>query len=537
MSNKESRIPTVWIYPKAYYTFSQWAKLAGSSSGGGYEMCSFGRTIVEDNECVITDAYMTKHEGTSGSFEADDEDLCLLMMKLNSEGIPPDEAFRTWVHSHPGTGSSATYLSGVDEAMIDRFMTGEFLISIVFDSEGKNPFCRIDTKNPRMSIVADLELYIPYLTEEEIKENKDIFKDKSKKKSYVSTSTSKYVASKPKHQTSGRGGNYQTGFQGYGGGYGGGYDEAGWSGYTQRRTDSFAGQASGSGKSSSAVQIDLVDNDDDKKDVSAAALGIDELSVAELREQFAEIFDLDDEDVQDQWLKWIAESDGFEELFDVIETAKEEGVLEKAQEAAASAEGTGLHPDWYDTEKEAVLTTTVEEDGKSHTSYELVTKERESDVVMIDLPEEDADGAGDGDTKAALEADEEDLFEWLKGLEPEERARFIAETEARTAREDSLLATIEEAIVGAEVDDGYEPVARASSTASTFELIDDDDDGVPHANVASSMTIHATNQDLDRLAEEVLSNKHTKQEAVAVAISRHNLSEEEAEAAIGLRVG
>jgi hypothetical protein len=413
-----------------------WAKMAGSASGGGYEMCAFGRTLVEGNECVITDAYMTKHEGTAGSFEADDEDLCMLMMKLNGEGIPPDEAFRTWVHSHPGTGEGATYLSSTDEAMIDRFMSGDFLVSIVFDSNGEHPFCRIDTKNPRMSIVAELEVYYPYLTAAEIKANKELFKEKSSKKTYIAQ-PSKYVTSKPKHQ---RGG-YQ--FQAYQGGYGGGYDSSSYPSNTDRRTGSYSSIAeptTSSSKPSTGTQLDIIP---DKAE--GEVKGIADLSFEELRQQFAEIFDLDDEDVQDQWLKWIAESDGFEDLFDIIETASEE----KREKLSAE--------EWYDT-KEA--------DG----------------VVIINLPaEDDEDYAHDG-------------------LEPA-------------------------------------PILRAGTAA--LELLDADSEGngVPDADTSQVMTVWSTNLDLDSIAQEVVEARMTKEDAIGVAVARHNLSQEEAEAAIELRVG
>lgn len=416
--SKESRTPTVWIYPKAYYTFSQWARMAGSSQGGGYEMCSFGRTIVEDNECVITDAYMTKHEGTSGSFEADDEDLCMLMMKLNAEGIPPDEAFRTWVHSHPGTGESATFLSGTDEAMIDRFMTGEFLISIVFDSAGKNPFCRIDTKNPRMSIVADLELYIPYLTAEEIKENQEIFNEKSSKKPFTS---SKYVASKAKGKSkssswvsssSSSSGQYTSRYgSGYSGGYGGVYDgseEYGWPDYTDRRSGSYSSLTS----TSEAVQIDLVDTDK-KTDIELPA-SIDGLTMEHLREQFAEVFDLEDEDVQEQWLKWIAESEGFEELFeivDVIGEAKEAGHVGKpaAGPPAQAAESDAKDED----EKAGVIMINLPDDDDDDSKSPV----EKSGATSLELIGDDDEGKGDDGIPDALVGSVVARFQLLSDLD------------------------------------------------------------------------------------------------------------------------
>jgi hypothetical protein len=175
--------PTVYVIPKAYQLMSLWAKLGGQKSR---EMTCFGRAEIDSRgDVYITDAYMVAHEADSGGVDADDDDINKLMFELDQKGIPPDEAFRCWVHSHPGRGDKATYLSMTDEAMIDRFMLGEFLVSIVFDSVGESPYCRIDFKSPRVSIEADVEIYIPYLTAAEVKEATDTYKEKARSKPVV----------------------------------------------------------------------------------------------------------------------------------------------------------------------------------------------------------------------------------------------------------------------------------------------------------------------------------------------------------------
>lgn len=190
----EGKRPVVLFYPKAYFLFQKWARMAGNKS---YEFTCLGRCIRDtDGQLYVTDAYMVKHEGTSGTVDADDEDVIKLTMRLAAEGIDgclvdtkgpvPPEEIRCWVHSHPGTGDGATFWSGTDDACINRTLMGDFLVSIVFDSEGNHPKCRIDLPAPRIQLTADIDLFIPCLTEEEEKAAEAIFKEKSSRKGYSS---------------------------------------------------------------------------------------------------------------------------------------------------------------------------------------------------------------------------------------------------------------------------------------------------------------------------------------------------------------
>lgn len=183
MSNKTAEKPIVYIYSRAYHLMSLWSKLGGDKN---QEFTCLGRAqLGPSGDVFVTDAWLVKHEGNAGSVEADDDDINELIFDLYEKGIEPQE-LRVWVHSHPGTGPSATYLSGTDESNISRFMTGEWLISIVFDSKGENPYTRIDFKNPRAKIVADLQVHY-FLSAEDQKWATELFEEKASKKVYSSS--------------------------------------------------------------------------------------------------------------------------------------------------------------------------------------------------------------------------------------------------------------------------------------------------------------------------------------------------------------
>jgi len=415
--SKEAKVPTVWVHPKAYYTMSYWAKLAGDKRR---EMLCFARCILEDGDAVVTDVYMVKHEGSSGAVDADDDDVVRLMMELNAKGVPPDEAFRCWVHSHPGTGSSATYLSGTDEEMIERFMSGDFLVSIVWDSAGGNPFCRIDYKNPRVSIVADLELYVPYLTAEELKDAKEEYEDKSRATvpSFKTVSTRK-----PGSKTTTT---RKPPYTGYGSttlaydAYDDDDDDDDQYGYVDQRTGSYTTARYRSSQS----LLDLEDY--------GLADDIDGMSDEDLRAQMADVLELEDEDLQQQWVEWMKEDP--QAFHEIVELAKQE-----AREAAAF-------------------------------EYEI-TDERGNEIVMIDLVDHDEDDEVDSAAGVAVDSDSD---------EPEEEVSQDARNMNQHLRD---------------------------------------------------------NQDIDNIAMSVADGAITKEEGLLLTTARHELSEDEATAALEWRIG
>lgn len=220
---------TVYIDWSVYQRMSYWAKLGGRKSR---EFTCFARTTLEsfsngDPFFWISDAYLVKHEGNSSAVEIDEDDLAALMYKLDQDGVPPDEAFRCWVHSHPGSGPSATYLSGTDEGNIKKFMEQgtDWLVSIVFDSKGENPFTRVDFRSPvHHCIKAKLDIVYPILTQDELKSLEDEFNEKSRAKTY----------------------SYSTSFKGTG------YRPGS---YAPKGTTSSSGKGSGKGSGNKAVSI------------------------------------------------------------------------------------------------------------------------------------------------------------------------------------------------------------------------------------------------------------------------------------------
>jgi len=174
----------VYATSEAWNKMSYWAALGGKENR---EFTCFGRAHHEDGDMYVTDCYLVKQEGSSAGVDGDDADINRLIMELYEKGIEPDEAFRCWIHSHPGTGPQATYLSGTDDDNIERYLTGQWLISIVLDSKGGNPFCQVDIKEPRMSVKSEVEIYHPQMTEAVKEAAKAEFAEKSSGRSYAVT--------------------------------------------------------------------------------------------------------------------------------------------------------------------------------------------------------------------------------------------------------------------------------------------------------------------------------------------------------------
>jgi len=231
-SKAEDFRPVVWIDPKAYYKFSLWAKLAGSKKR---EYTALG--IVEKTDqgnLYVTEAHLIKHTGSGAYVEGDDESIMKLTAELYQRDPSLPEKIRCWVHSHPGTGPSATYLSGTDENNINEFMTGEFLVSIVLDSNGGNPYTRIDMREPRLKVEADLMIDYPYLTKEEIEDCRKEFEEKSSARVY--TTQGRLVP-----RTAG---GYANGYGGFDSTYG---DSDFYSGYSSRSSGGKGSGGKGSG--------------------------------------------------------------------------------------------------------------------------------------------------------------------------------------------------------------------------------------------------------------------------------------------------
>lgn len=442
MSNKTPRKPRVYIDEKPYFLMSLWARLAGNKS---YEMTCFGRTTIDEGEPYVTDAYLVKHKGTAGSVEADDEDVVKLMMKLNSEGVPPDEAFRCWVHSHPGTGPSATYLSSTDEANIDRIMTSDWLVSIVFDSKGENPYCRIDVQTPmRMRIEADLVvLEPPVLTDEELKAAKDLFEEKSSRATPTYTAPSHkggtsypYRSNTPYHPR-------QTGFGGYGGGYDGWYGggqatkpgtSSGSSAGGYRGATGGLPSASGtSGSSSSSTTGSTGSGSSSSSTAKTVSPKLSGEDAALLREHLKKAFDLDDEDIQDQWIQYATEHmdelEQWKEAFSMDESKLDDRDVPDATSVLAEGDA--------DDDLDFIIDRFVGE--VPDLPFEVV-EDNEENELLFELVEEDADTVGGSDAVPAYDP----ASKMLLAARSEDLDRIAEHILAKTISEEQAIDLVKE---------------------------------------------------------------------------------------------
>jgi hypothetical protein len=178
------QLPVIHITPRVYRLAKYWATRAGKQ---GTEYSGFGNVEIRDGEIWITDHYIPEQECTAASTEMDDVSKAQLMHALFEQGLDPEMMFACWIHSHPGTGPNATYLSGTDEENITRNLTGGWLISIVVDSSGENHYCRMDMEQHgvRVQQEATVRVGIPALSEEDLGWAKGEFDSKVKKATMV----------------------------------------------------------------------------------------------------------------------------------------------------------------------------------------------------------------------------------------------------------------------------------------------------------------------------------------------------------------
>jgi hypothetical protein len=570
----------VYVDLKAMEKMKLWAALAGKR---GYEFTCFARTIIdEETGCPhVLDAYLVKHEGDSGSVEADDEDVIKTMMKLNSEGIPPDEAFRCWVHSHPGTGPSATYLSSTDEANIDRIMTGDWLVSIVLDSKGENPYCRIDTASP-MRLRHEAELIVlepPIFTKEELEGLKAIFEEKSSKKKYQyqgyqgSRSGSVYQGrgsgsgqAPPRYPGASQGQGRSWG-HGYGGGFGSGY-QGGYYGSGQGSTyvpqSQKAGTSSGSsangyrGNASSASSSASSSSSSASSGTGRAPSTVKETELSKedeelLREHLAAAFDLDDSDIQDQWIAYarknLPEVLAWKEAFSMDQSyyaavedddEGDDSVL-KAGDSIVVRKGAIVRSESRDSKTLATLKVDYPAIVTAVVDNDVRFEDAEDATWWADI--EDLDMYEDIDEEEEVEETEASTQELQPGDVDEEGNVVSAHEET-----DVIADVIEEAFSGDGdgVPLGFEVVSEAELL---FELDEDevivgdaeaqdksDDEGVPDYDPAVRMGTYAVSQDLDRIAKMVMDAKISAEDAVAMAMQRHQLREAEAQTELAKRI-
>lgn len=450
-------LPVVWIYPKAYYLMSMWAALAGKR---GYEFTCLGRAIEEDGNIFVTDAYAVKHEGTSGGVDMDDDAQIQLMIKLDGEGfdgelvntkgrVDPSE-LRCWTHSHPGYGESATFWSSIDDGCIDRFLTGDWCVSIVFDQRGEFPKCRIDSKAPRLQITADLQLHVPYLSESEEKKGIELFK--------ATSSRAGYRVQSP-----------------YSGGRGPYPPPGGWPRNNASKTTT---TTTTSAKPASELPVNEVGDS------------------SEIQLRIMSLFSLRDDQVEEDWITW-CRKDG-QEFGDFTYSGLASDDDDDDDDVVRTREDYEGHPDSQEA-LDGFEQELIEEGGAGQTRIPFV----------------DMTGAGDDDD-----------FDWTDITEIDSAGNEVS----REAQEDE--GTVERS-------EGSEERAEASEDEGD-EVEGDVDvhhDTVPDADVGERMMSHAVEAGLDSLAQSVVDSEITVEAALAQAQNDHDITAEQAEAALSERLG
>jgi len=459
-------LPVVWIYPKAYYLMSMWAALAGKQ---GYEFTCLGRAVEEDGNIFVTDAYAVKHKGTSGGVDMDDDAQIQLMIKLDGGGFDGDlvhtkgrvdpSEIRCWTHSHPGYGESATFWSSVDDSCIDRFLTGDWCVSIVFDQRGENPKCRIDSKAPRLQITADLQLYVPYLTEIEEKKGQALFKETSSKQGFQVRSP-----------FAGRHGQH------------GQYGQTQYPLYTRESSTTTTKTTTSSSSTTSAKpakELPSVSEDEDANRLQARIMSL---------------FSLREDQVEEDWITWCRQ------------TGHEFG----------------------DFTYQGGTDDVDDDDGYDVRTMDFYENDPQGQEALDGFEQELIEEGGAGQTRIPFVdmSDDDDGYDWTDITEIDSVGNEVR----REAQED------EGAVAGAE---GFEEAQEASEDEGNevMEDVDVHHDTVPDADVGDGRPSHAFEAGLDGLAQSVVDNELTVEDALVQAQRDHDITAEEAEAALSERLG
>jgi hypothetical protein len=486
--------PIVWIHPKAYYLMSLWASLAGDKS---YEFTCLGRAVMIDGEVHVTDAYAVKHEGSSGAVDMDDHAQIQLMALLDEGGIDGDlvdtktrvdsSEIRCWTHSHPGKGDSATFWSGTDDACIERFLTGPWCVAIVFDSEGRHPKCRIDLKEPRYQIKAELQLHVPYLTDNEVTKAKKLFTETSFKKGYATSS----------------GGGYK-------GPYGAGRYSRGhepWNGNTSTYSSSYSkgsGGKSSGGKSSSSSSASSSSR-------GPAPLKQETAEEAELKQRIMALFGLTEDQVEPDWIAWCREAD--EEFGDFAI-----GLRDETKELSDETQTEQVSQEELDA-----FEAQVPDDANAQQAIAFIDISEDGDSVVSS-----ATGS-----QESIDTHEENL-DWVTGADvvPDDKVESSGETVG-----DMTVYDIEEDIAEADAAQTAAQLPIAASKEEQEAAEDAGQDTQTDVTVVDRMISFAAKTGLDRLAHAVAEKEIDKDEAIIQAQRNHDLSQAQAESEISARLG
>lgn len=114
--------PEVVITELAYKKIMHWVDISP------IEVSGLGKVIFEDNQFIITDAFLVKQKNTESSTEMDGASIAKLMYE--TKDIPGHLNF--WWHSHVNMGA---FWSGTDYQTIQDLSANGFLVATVFNKK------------------------------------------------------------------------------------------------------------------------------------------------------------------------------------------------------------------------------------------------------------------------------------------------------------------------------------------------------------------------------------------------------------------
>ena len=125
---QKPRQPTLRFSPSA------WAKLVFFRDYGDTEISGFGISDPDDLLCVI-DFQTIQQEATVASISLDDQAIADFFDAQVDAGRKPEQFFRVWLHSHPGSSPTP---SSVDEETFARvFGRSDWAVMFVVAQTGK----------------------------------------------------------------------------------------------------------------------------------------------------------------------------------------------------------------------------------------------------------------------------------------------------------------------------------------------------------------------------------------------------------------
>lgn len=171
------RKPVVLFHPIALYKIQSWVKEASG------EVSGYGLVIPHPEGFWIQDVYLPEQDCGGASTEIEPQAVADILMECTDKGVDTTK-LKYWWHSH---ADMSVYWSGTDEDTIKDWVTGDYVISSVFNKKGEVKH-RVDLKTPFPLTVENLIHKMHFDDPDLYNECAAQVKEKVKNKTYASSS-------------------------------------------------------------------------------------------------------------------------------------------------------------------------------------------------------------------------------------------------------------------------------------------------------------------------------------------------------------